>query len=195
MTLDEIIQARRSVRAYSARPVRREDILAICEAARLAPSACNSQTWRFVAVTDPSRIQRLCDEGMRPVVRNKWLRTAPVIIAGCSQLDIVANRIGTGVTGIEYYQMDLGIAMEHMVLKATELGLGTCWIGWFNENKVKEVLQIPRRVRVTALLSVGHPEEPLPEARSRKPLDKILFFEQWRNLPTNDEESAGEPQQ
>ncbi|HIJ73884.1 MAG TPA: NAD(P)H nitroreductase [Candidatus Hydrogenedentes bacterium] len=180
MTLDEIIHTRRSVRAYDSRPVKRGDILAICEAARLAPSACNSQTWRFVAVTDRDRIARLCDEAMRPVVRNKWLRQAPLVIAGCSQLDIVANRIGTAVTGIEYYQINLGIAMEHMVLKATELGLGTCWIGWFNQNKVREVLEIPKRIRVSALLAVGYPKEPHPAKHSRKPIEKILYSEKWR---------------
>lgn len=180
MTLDEIIQRRYSVRAYDGRPVAAGDLRAICEAARLAPSACNSQTWRFVVVQDRATLDRLCDEGMMPVVRNAFLRQAPVIIAGCSQLDIVANRIGSGVTGIEYYQIDMGIAMEHMVLKATELGLGTCWIGWFREKKVKEILGIPRSVRVTALLSVGYARDPGEGSkRSRKALGEIVFGDQW----------------
>ena len=178
-SFDELVKKRRSVRAFEDRPVEPSVIRAVCEAARLAPSACNSQTWRFVSVTDPKQIARLCDEGMRPVVRNKWLKKAPAIIVGCSQLDIVANRIGTGVTGIEYFQLDLGIAMEHMVLKATELGLGTCWVGWFNEEKVREVLDIPKRIRVTALLALGYPEKPLPAPRSRKTLSKILFSDSW----------------
>jgi len=179
MTFDEILRKRRSVRAYDSRPVKDEDIVTICEAARLAPSACNSQTWRFVAVTDRGTIDRLCSETLRPVIRNKWLREAPLIIVGCSQLDMVANKIGSAVTGIEYYQIDLGIAMEHMVLKATELGLGTCWIGWFKEDKVKEILGIPERVRVSALLTVGYPKDEPPRKRARKPLHKILFSERW----------------
>ena len=125
MTLDEIIENRRSVRSFKSTPVVREDLLAICEAARLAPSACNSQTWRFIAVTEPSVIQRICREAMRPVIPNRWLEKVPLVIVGCSQLDIIANRVGARITGIEYYQIDIGIAMEHMVLKATELGLGT----------------------------------------------------------------------
>ena len=181
MTCDDILKSRRSVRAYDSRPVREEDIVAMCEAARWAPSACNHQTWRFVAVTDRERIDRLCDEALRPVISNKWLRQAPLIIAGCSQLDIVANKIGTRVTGIEYYQIDLGIAMEHIVLKATELGLGTCWVGWFKEHKVKEILGIPDRVRVSALLAVGYPADTPPAKRARKPLQKILFSETWAN--------------
>ena len=181
MTFDEIVRNRRSVREYEDRPVKEEDIVAMCEAARWAPSACNSQTWRFVAVTDRERIRRLCDEAMRPVIRNTWLRQAPLIIACCSQLDIVANRIGTRVTGIEYYQIDLGIAVEHMVLKATELGLGTCWVGWFREEEVRELLGIPDRVRVSALLAVGYAADAPPKKRSRKPLRKILFSETWGN--------------
>jgi len=184
MTFDTILRNRRSVREYDSRSVAREDILAICEAARVAPSACNSQTWRFVAVTDRQLIDRLCDEAMRPVIRNKWLGQAPLIIVGCSQLDIVANRIGRGVTGIEYYQIDLGIAMEHIVLKAIELGLGTCWIGWFKEEQVKKILSIPNSVRVSALLAVGYPKNTSsPRQRSRKALDKIMFWQTWGNKP------------
>ncbi len=181
MTLDEIILARCSVRAYDAeRPVPAEHIAALGEAARLAPSACNSQTWRFVAVTDRERIHRLCDEGMRPVIRNKWLRDAPLVMVGCSQLDLVANTLGSKVTGIEYFQLDLGIAMEHMALKATELGLGTCWIGWLKEDAIKAILGIPDRVRVMALLAVGYAKEGQPpKKRSRKPLRKILFSDTW----------------
>jgi nitroreductase len=116
---------------------------------------------------------------MRPVIPNKWLSQAPLLMVGCARLDIVANRIGARVTGTEYYQIDLGIAMEHMVLKATELGLGTCWIGWFAEEKIKAILDIPRGVKVPALLAVGYPADEGPSGRSRKPLEKILFSETW----------------
>jgi nitroreductase len=100
-------------------------------------------------------------------------------MVGCSRLDIVANRIGSRVTGTEYFQIDLGIAMEHMVLKATELGLGTCWIGWFREERIREILSIPGRIRVCALLAVGYPKDAPPPRRSRKPMEKILFSERW----------------
>ncbi len=179
MTFDEILLNRRSVREFESWSVAREDIIAMCEAARVAPSACNSQTWRFVAVTDRQLIERLTTEGMRSVIRNKWLRQAPLVIAGCSKLDVAANRIGTAVTGIEYYRIDLGIAMEHMVLKATELGLGTCWVGWFKEDKVKEILNIPERVRVSALLAVGYPKDTPLQERKRRPLEKTLFWDGW----------------
>ena len=179
LTLDEILNLRYSCRAYDSRPVSEGDLTAICEAARLAPSACNSQTWRFVVVRDRNLISRVCDEAMRPVIRNQWMKEAPVLIVGCSKLDILANKIGSAVTGIEYYQIDLGIAMEHMVLKATDLGLGTCWIGWFKAEKIKEILGIPGSIRVTALLTVGYPGTGVSGGKKRKSLEEIVYRDQW----------------
>ena len=111
MTLDEIIKQRRSVRSFESTPVDREDLLAICEAARLAPSACNSQTWRFISITDRSIIRRICREAMRPLIPNRWLEQVPLVMVGCSLLDIITNRVGAKISGIEYYQIDIGIAM------------------------------------------------------------------------------------
>lgn len=181
MTLDEILERRYSVRSYDSRPVKHEDILAICEAARAAPSASNTQTWRFIAVQNRKTISRLVEEGMGPVVKNKWMRDAPLVIVGCAKPDILVNKIGTSVTGIDYYQVDFGIAMEHMVLKATELGLGTCWVGWINEERVRAILNIPDKVRVLAFLPVGYVKDPVRPPRKRKPLERILFWETWAN--------------
>ena len=181
MNLDEILEARHSVRAYADTPVPKEHIIAMLEAARAAPSATNSQTWRFIAVTDPEVRARLCSEGMMPVVRNSFLRQAPCIIVGCARPDLIANKLGTGITGIDYYQVDMGIALEHLVLKATELGLGTCWVGWFREDRVKEILDVPEHVRVLALISVGYSNERRVARRSRKPLRKIAWADRWEN--------------
>jgi len=179
MTFDEILERRRSVRSYNPRPVKEEDIKTICEAARLAPSAHNSQTWRFVAVTNRNLIEKICDKATRPIIRNTWMKSAPLLIVGCSKLDFVTNKVGSFITGIEYYQIDLGIAMEHIVLKATDLSLGTCWIGWFNEKKVKEILEIPKKIKVLALLTVGYPKDTTIREKKRKPLEEILYREKW----------------
>jgi nitroreductase len=179
MKFDQILRRRRSIRSFDSRPVTEKDVISMVEAARLAPSACNSQTWRFVTVTRREIIRKICHEAMRPVIPNRWLEQAPLVFVGCSQLDVIANRIGSGVTGIEYYQIDLGIAMEHMVLKATELGLGTCWIGWFDESTLKKILEIPNKIKVSALLAVGYPKDESPKKRKRKPLEKIVFSEKW----------------
>ncbi|MBW2407082.1 MAG: nitroreductase family protein [Deltaproteobacteria bacterium] len=187
MKFDQILNTRRSVRSFDRRPVSQKDIISIIEAARLAPSACNSQTWRFIFVTQRDIIRKICHEAMRPVIPNKWLEQAPLLIVGCSQLDVIANRVGTRVTGIEYYQIDLGIAMEHMVLKATELGLGTCWIGWFDETHIKDILVIPKKIKVSALLAVGYPKEAPGKKRKRKPAGKIAFSEKWGQPFTMDD--------
>jgi nitroreductase len=180
MNFDKIVAARHSVRTFDpARPVPREKVAAMCEAARLAPSACNAQVWRFVAVSDPDLRRQICMRGMGPILRNKFLRDAPLIIVGCAELDIIANKIGTKITGIEYFQLDMGIAMEHIVLKATELGLGTCWVGWINEENIREILGIPKHVRVMALIAVGYSTEKAPSKHTRKPLRKILFGDHW----------------
>lgn len=179
MKFDQILNTRRSVRSFASRRVSEKDIISIIEAARLAPSACNSQTWRFIFVTRREIIRKICHKAMRPVIPNKWLEQAPLVIVGCSQLDVIANRVGARVTGIEYYQIDLGIAMEHMVLKATELGLGTCWIGWFDETPVKDILSIPNKIKVSALLAVGYPKEAPGKTRKRKSAEKIAFLEKW----------------
>lgn len=181
MNLDAIFSARRSVRDYADRPVAPDDLQAIIAAARTAPSACNSQTWRFVVVTDPDMMTRIAKEATRPVIPNRWLAKAPALIVGCSKLDIIANRIGAGITGIEYYQVDLGIAMEHMALKATQLGLGTCWIGWFKEDVLKRLLKIPPKVKISALLAVGYAGNAPPKKRVRKPIEKIAFAGHWGN--------------
>lgn len=181
MTLDELIRNRQSIRSYdAARPVSRTDIQQLIESARLAPSACNSQTWRFVAVTDRKVLDRIHDEGMRLGVGNHFLKEAPCLIVGCSKLDLLANTVGRAVSGIDYYQVDLGIAMEHMALKAVELGLGTCWIGWFHEKSIRKILGIPRGIKVTCLLSVGYPADPSIREKKRKTMDEILMWEKWK---------------
>lgn len=180
MTFDEIVNARHSVRSFDPdRPVSDGQITAMCGAARLAPSAVNSQTWRFIAVRDRERIRRLCREGMGPVIRNRFMMDAPLVIVGCARLDFITNTLGTGVTGIEYYLVDMGIAMEHLVLKATELGLGTCWIGWINEDKIRAILSIPKNVRVVTMVAVGYQKQIKARQHSRKPLENILFAETW----------------
>ena len=91
---------------------------------------------------------------------------------------------------IEYFQIDLGIAMEHMVLKAADLGLGTCWIGWFKEDRIKEILDIPKKIKVSALLAVGYPADEPTSRTGRKPMEKILFHEKW-GRPEDKEGSRG----
>jgi len=170
------IQQRYSVRSFKDTPVHRDAIRAIAEAARLAPSACNAQPWRFVAVTEPSLLNQIVDRGLGGVVPNRWAASAPVIIIGCAVLNLLTHRLGEALKGVNYHQIDLGIALEHMVLRATEMGLGTCWIGWFNEKSIKKVLRLPKDWKIVSLLALGYPKEDASARSARRSLDEILFF-------------------
>ncbi len=176
-TVMEAIGSRYSVRGYQDRPIEREKILKIVEAARLAPSTSNVQPWRFIVVEDPGLRDALVEKGMGIVVPNRWAKEAPVIIVICAHLDWIVHRLGAKAAGLQYYLLDIGIAGEHMVLAATEMGLGTCWIGWFRAEAIKKILNIPTGWKVVALLTLGYPKgEGGQTPRSRLGLDEILFF-------------------
>ena len=172
----EIINKRHSVRNFKDKSVDNGIILSMAEAARLSPSACNAQPWRFVAVTDKSLIRDIVVKGMGGIVPNKWALSAPVIIVGCAVLNLLTHRIGETVKGIHYHQIDMGIAMEHMVLLATEMGLGTCWIGWFKEKKIRKILHIPKGWKIISLLALGYSQEESNPHTSRLNTNEILFF-------------------
>ena len=178
--LMEIIRSRRSVRGYRDAPVEEEKIREIVEAARLAPSACNSQPWRFVAARGAVK-KELVDKALgRIVVGNRWAQTAPVVIAACADLSFVTHKVAAQVQGLEFHLLDMGIAVEHLVLRAAELGLGTCWIGWFDEAEVRRVLKVPKSVRIAALVTLGYPESPLAAGdKKRLSLGEILFWDSY----------------
>ncbi len=172
----EIIQKRRSIRNFKNKPVDDTAIRSIVDAARLSPSACNAQPWRFIAVTEKSLLEDLVNRGMGGAVPNKWASSAPVIIIGCAVLNLMTHYLGEAVKGIQYHQIDMGISMEHMVLRATEMGLGTCWIGWFREKNIRKILNIPKDWKIISLIALGYPQNESTTTSSRFDLDEILFF-------------------
>ncbi|HPB58819.1 MAG TPA: nitroreductase family protein [Candidatus Saccharicenans sp.] len=179
MTLDEIIQSRRSIRRYSPQPVEREKILACLEAARLAPSAENVQPWRFLVIDEPELKERVARAAFSGIyATSRFAAGAPVLVLMMARLDLLANNLGRLVQGTQFYLLDLGIAGEHFVLKAEEQGLGTCWIGWFNLKAVRKLLDIPRKYRLVAMLSAGYPASRPTRPRARKELKDIAWFNQ-----------------
>ena len=171
----EAIRQRRSVRKYQQAPVEREKIIDIIEAARLAPSASNRQPWRFVTVSD----KKLKDEVVKKSlgVINQWATSAPLLIIGCSsRRNLVTHYMGEAISRLKYHIIDVVIAMEHIVLAAEELGLSTCWIGWFNESKIKKTLDIPSNWSIAGILAVGYADPDFsPRTQKRHPLKKILL--------------------
>ncbi|MBN2450085.1 MAG: nitroreductase family protein [Lentisphaeria bacterium] len=179
----DVVAGRRSCRRYDGtRPVPRELIEDCLEAARLAPSACNRQPWRFVVADDPQTVARIRTEARMPALVHPWWDEVPVFVALCARLDLVTHRVAPAVSGIPYYLIDAGIAGEHFVLAAESLGLGTCWIGWFRARAVARILDVPRRIRVLSLLTVGWPATDMePRQQSRLPLDQIASWNRWNS--------------
>jgi len=170
MTLLSQIKNRRSVRSYQSRPVEKEKLLTVLEAARLAPSAKNFQEWRFVVVQDEATRCKL----MVAANNQAFVGAAPVVIACCATNTDYVMRCGQ-----LSHPIDLAIAIDHMTLQAVEEGLGTCWVGSFYEEQVREILGIPQEVRVVELLALGYPKDGV-RPKDRHALDKIACFEKWR---------------
>ena len=181
MALLDLIKHRKSVRDFLETPVEREKIMMCLEAARQAPSASNSQPWRFIVVDDKELKDRLCDAAFGGLYFiNTFCKTAPVIVVVISEKSKFLARIGGMFRGIKFYLIDIGITCEHFVLEAEDLGLGTCWIGWFNERAVKSVLNIPKNKKIDILIALGYYDrEKLGPEHEREPMDKIASFNSY----------------
>ena len=169
MKIIDVIEKRRSVRAYTDQPVEREKLERLLESARLAPSASNRQEWRFVVVTDAEHRKQLAQAANN----QQFVAQAPVVIAACAEHDGHVMRCGQLC-----YPIDVAIALDHITLQAVAEGLGTCWIGAFHEPPVKQILKIPDEITVVEMLTVGYPaDEPRP--KSRLSLKDIVHWETW----------------
>jgi nitroreductase len=172
MDVFEAVQRRRSIRAYGSTPVPKDKLMKLLEAARLAPSAGNVQPWHFVVVMDYEKRRRIAESGRFA----RFLAESPVVIVGC----------GDERASPRWHVVDVAIAMQNIVLTATSEGLGTCWVGDFDEKLVKELLRVPENYRVIALLAVGYPRgkfdvqgKMLYLIRRRKKLKDIVSFEEF----------------
>lgn len=172
-----LVNKRRSIRKYTDRPASREHLMKCIEAARLAPSACNSQPWKFIIVDNPALKNKLCDKIFNGIYSfNKFANEAPALIIVISEREKFLSAVGGKVRDTRYYLIDIGIASEHLVLQAAELGLGSCYIGWFDEKALKNILKIPSSKKVDLVISIGYPANaPLPH-KTRKPLSEIAEF-------------------
>lgn len=180
MEFIDVIKSRISVREFSPNGVEDEKLTYVLECARLAPSWMNKQCWRFIVIKDKEIIEEIAKTSLI----NRWLKTAPVLIVACA--DPVDSG---GKNSMDYFSVDVSIALEHLILAATDAGLGTCWIGGFNEEKVKQLLEIPKRIKVIALTPLGYPigktgmvegiTKTVLRAKKRKSLDEIVHYEHW----------------
>ncbi|QEE14660.1 nitroreductase family protein [Promethearchaeum syntrophicum] len=171
MDFTDVIIKRRSHRKFTQDTISDEKIKKIIEAGRLAPTWANKQGVNYIIVKNRSLIKEMANG-----INQKWTENAPILIVVC----IEPNRSGKNINGLEYFTVDAAICMEHIVLAATNEGLGTCWIGLFDEQKIKKTLSIPEKVRVIALTPLGYSRY-TPREQKRKSIDQICFSEKWGN--------------
>jgi nitroreductase len=164
MEFYEVISKRRSIRAYKKDTVEDSKLSRILNAARLAPTAANRQPYSLIVVKDEETKQKLKD-----AYSQEWFFTAPVIVCACALPDDAWKRND----GKGYVDVDVAIAMDHLILAASAEGLGTCWIAAFKPEVVREVLNIPDNVEPLVLTPLGYPET-IPEPTFRKPLEEMV---------------------
>lgn len=143
----------------------------ILEAARLAPTWANMQGMHYVIVQNPDKVKEI----WKAVGQRQKFVDAPMYIIGA----IAENKSGTNANGLKYFMVDFGICFEHLILAATAEGLATCWIGWFNEDKIKKILEIPQEYRVIALTPLGYTVKPKDDLSERKPIQEIVHYEKF----------------
>lgn len=181
----EAIGTRKSVRKFSDRPVEPEKLQAVLEAVRLAPSWANMQCWRFVVVQDAGVKEKISElsyvesffatRGYKFNPAQKALAEAPVIIVACAD-PTQSGDLG----GQQYYMTDMGIAAENLLLAAHSQGLGSVFVGVFNEEQLGDLLDIPPDIRIVGLFPLGYPLEGGKAGPPRKPLDEIVFYGKWK---------------
>ena len=175
MSFLDLVNKRYSVRNYKTTPVPQEKIIRCIEAARLAPSACNSQPWKFIIVDDPELVNILAKAAFEGLLDfNHFAFKAPVLVLIVSERENLSAKFGSIVKKKNFSLMDIGIAAEHFCLQAAEEGLGTCIIGWFNEKKVKKILSIPKLKRLELVITVGFSADEKIPHKKRKSMDEIL---------------------
>ena len=177
MTFLELVNKRCSVRKYDPSPVPREIIDRCLEAARLAPSACNSQPWRFVVVDDAALRRKLAEAAFSGVYSmNSFAKEAPVLVVAVRERSTRFAAFGALFRGLQYNLIDIGIACEHFILQAASEDVGTCWLGWFDEGAVKKVLGIEKGKKADIIISMGYPQKGTCPEKARMPLSEISGY-------------------
>jgi nitroreductase len=181
MPVMDIIQQRRSVRLYLDKPVEREKLLKCLEAARLAPSAVNMQPWKFIVVDDKEIRGKLFKAAFRGIFSfNQWAAVVPVfVVVVIDRKGLISSLLGIMQDTLRSL-LDIGIATEHFVLQAEELGLGTCWMGGLDEKRVKKTLKIPGNKKVAAIIALGYPDKTeIKHEQNRLTIAEVSAFNDW----------------
>ena len=177
MEFSELVKYRQSDRQYADKPVEKEKIQTCVDTARLSPSACNSQPWKFVII-DNHELKEQIAASAANLGMNKFTHQAPVMIAVVLEKMNLLSSLGSVIKDKEFSLLDVGIAVNQFCLQAADIGLGTCIIGWFDEPKVKKLLHIDRNKRVPLLISLGYPDSPTRN-KIRKPIETMSSWNRY----------------
>ncbi|HZK08094.1 MAG TPA: nitroreductase family protein [Bacteroidales bacterium] len=181
MEFIDLVKQRYSARRFKPTPVARGELSKCIEAARLAPSASNSQPWHFVVTDEPALLQQLAKATYSSLVAfNKFTHQAPVLVALVIEKPKVITQIGAVIKKRDFPMIDTGITAVHFCLQAAELGLGTCMLGWFDQKKIKQLLAIPKDKTIGLLIAVGYPEKNEPPAKNRKPSSEMHSYNGYK---------------
>jgi nitroreductase len=174
LTVFDVIQKRGSIRKYKDISIPNSDLQTILESARLAQSAANRQPWQFIVISDKAQLEKLVDAAHRPGrPPQSSVSTAQTVI-----ICLADPEMSRPVGPFDGFLVDLAIAIENMALTAWDVGIGSCWIGAFQEDKVKALLNIPENLRVVSLLTLGYADEQ-PRPKNRKRLNEIIYYQQY----------------
>jgi nitroreductase len=177
-TLD-LITSRQSDRKYSNIQVENEKLDRIIEAGRMAPSACNAQPWKFIAVTDPELVLRIAEAASAKLIgMNSFVAQAPVIIVIVREKPNMSSKVGGTIKNKDYSLIDIGIATENICLQAKAEGLGSCIIGWFDERMLKRLLAVPKSKRIELIITLGYSLNEKREKR-RKPAEETVSYNKY----------------
>ena len=172
----ELISVRQSDRKYSSRPVEKEKLERITEAARLSPSACNGQPWRFIVINDPRVLESVADAAINKVLRiNTFIHQVPLMIVIVRESANFNSKFGSTVKAKDFSLIDIGIAAGNICLQAKAEGLGSCIVGWFDENRLRKILSIPRSKRIELIITLGYSEAE-QRVKRRKPGDCDISY-------------------
>jgi len=177
MKFIDLARLRRSVRRYSGKPISRADIEKCLEACRLAPSAQNSQPWRFAVIAGPEQLEKFSKAVFAGVyAATSFAAKASAIVVLLSRRNFVTHILGRQVQGIDFWMLDMGIGGEHLVLQARELGIGTCWIGWFNQKAAAKFVGLRPGWKIAGLIAMGYPADKAAQGNEhRKPLKELIY--------------------
>ncbi len=170
----DLLKQRYSVRNFAKKEINRNDIDKMILAASLAPSACNKKPWKFIVINNENLKLELCNKAFNTPTVNFFVKNSATIIVACSKTNFLVHKFCGFLQNVEYNLLDMGASIQNLILQATELGIGSCWIGWFNEKNIKKLLKIPFNYKVVSLIALGYEET---ESRKIEKIKDLDFFQ------------------